>query len=113
MRLALKRVTPLDNFGMWLNLDPNDSDLPANVGSGLAVEHTPIATYPLSDLIGGSGIETAEFEPGSNEETENQDEASSAEPHTISEVMEWARKRIATLSGVRVEAVKLDCRLET
>ncbi len=36
-----------------------------------------------------------------------------AEPHMIAEVMDWARKRIATLSGVRTEAVKLDCRTET
>ena len=39
--------------------------------------------------------------------------ASAAAAHIIAEVMDWARKRIATLSGVRIETVKLDCRLET
>ena len=35
------------------------------------------------------------------------------EPQTIADVMDWARKRIATLSGVRMDAVRLDCRIET
>lgn len=39
--------------------------------------------------------------------------AAAREPHMIAEVMDWARRRIATLSGVRMEAVKLDCRIET
>lgn len=39
--------------------------------------------------------------------------AAAREPHRIAEVMDWARRRIATPSGVRMEAVKLDCRIET
>ena len=100
-----------DNFGMWVNLDADDRSLPASVGTGLAAEHSPIATYPLNKLIAGNGPETDEI--SNNGDTAGDADASGQEPHTIAEVMDWARKCIARLSGVRMEAVKLDCRIET
>ena len=95
-----------DDFGMWVNLDDDDS-----AGAGLGAENTPLATYPLEELIGQNGAEADGIRVGSDEDTAA--EASSAALHTVAEVMDWARKRIATLSGARVEAVKLDCRIET
>lgn len=103
--------TVKDNFGMWVNLDDDDRGLPASVGAGLAVEHSPIATYSIEELIGESGSEkTVVSDDGDNV---SESETSGREPHTIAEVMDWARKRIAILSGVRMETVKLDCRIET
>lgn len=103
--------TVRDDFGMWVNLDEDDRGLPAGVGSGLAVAYPPIATFPLEDLIAKHDGEPAT--------TPDKGESAGAggvvtgEHHTIAEVMDWARKRIATLSGVRAEAVKLDCRIES
>ena len=100
-----------DNFGMWVNLDADDRGVPASVGAGLAAEHAPITTYPLEKLIAEIGFKTTEvLDDG---DTAADAEASGQEPHTIAEVMDWARKRIATFAGVRMEAVKLDCRIET
>lgn len=103
--------TVKDNFGMWVRLDTDDRGLPRSVGSGLAAEHAPIATYPLEMLIVENGSKMAKVSDYG--ETASDSEASGGKPHTIAEVMDWARKRIATLSGVRMEAVKLDCRIET
>ena len=103
--------TVRDDFGMWVNLDEDDRGLPASVGSGLAVAYPPIATFPLDELIAKhEGEPTAASNRG---ESAGAGGAASGEPHTIAEVMDWARKCIATLSGVRTEAVKLDCRIET
>ena len=102
-----------DNFGMWVNLDADDGGSTASVGAGLGAENAPIATYPLEELIGETGDATGGVRASRDEDTTAESEASSAALHTISEVMDWARKRIATLSGVRIEAVKLDCRIET
>lgn len=103
--------TVRDDFGMWVNLDEDDRGLPASVGAGLATAYPPIATFPLDKLIAGHGGEgVAAPETG---DTAAAGGAAAREPHTIAEVMDWARKRIATLSGVRAEAVKLDCRIET
>jgi len=103
--------TVKDNFGMWVSLDADDRGLPASVGAGLATEHAPIATYPLAELIAENGPETVGG-PGDGD-TAADAEASGREAKTIAEVMDWARKRIATLSGVHMEAVKLECRIET
>ena len=97
-----------DDFGMWVNLDADDT-----TGSGLGAENAPLATYPLEELIGQNGAEADGIRAGSDEDTAAGAAASSAALHTVAEVMDWARKRIATLSGARVEAVKLDCRIET
>ena len=101
--------TVKDNFGMWVNLDKDDRGLPASVGAGLAVVQSPVATYSIEELVGENGSETTVVSDGGGGESEG--ETSRHEPHTIAEVMDWARKRIATLSGVRTEAVKLDCRI--
>lgn len=101
--------TVRDDFGMWLNLDEDDRGLAASVGAGLATVHPPITTFPLEGL-------TAEIPAEPAAVPEDRDTAgtpATREPQTIADVMDWARKRIATLSGVCVDAVKLDCRIET
>ena len=100
-----------DDFGMWLNLDEDDRGLPASVGAGLATAYPPIATFPLEALIAEINAETdATPEDG---DAAGAGVTAALEPHTIGEVLDRARRRIATLSGVRMEAVKLDCRIET
>lgn len=101
--------TVKDNFGMWVNLDEDDRGLPASVGAGLATKHTPIATYRLEELIGASGSKETD---ASDDSSATGTEAAGQEPHTIADVMNWARQRIASLSGVRAEAVKLDLKIE-
>jgi len=101
--------TVRDDFGMWLNLDEDDRGLPASVGAGLATVYPPITTFPLEEL-------TAEIPAQPAAVPEDRDTAgtpATREPQTIADVMDWARKRIATLSGVRMDAVRLDCRIET
>ncbi len=92
-----------DGYGMWVGLDEDRRGLPASVGSGLASVYPPIATYPL---VGATNKEPEAAEAAVEEE------AHKSEPDTIAAVMNWARSRIATLSGLPEEAVKLDCRIE-
>ena len=83
----------------------------ASVGAGLATAYPPIATFRLEELIAEINAEpAATSEDG---DAAGADVAAVLEPHTIGEVLDWARKHIATLSGVRMEAIKLDCRIET
>ena len=102
-----------DDFGMWLNLDEDDRGLPASVGAGLATAYPPIATFRLEDLTAEINAEPT---PATSEDGDvaGADVATAVlEPHTIGEVLDRARKDIAALSGVRMEAIKLDCRIET
>ena len=101
--------TVRDDFGMWLSLDEDDRGLPASVGAGLATAYPPITAFPLEELIAENAAEPAAVP----DDRGTVGTPATWEPRTIAEVMDSARKRIATLSGVRIEAVKLDCRIET
>ena len=98
-----------DNFGMWVSLDEVDRGLPDSAGAGLATVYPPIATFPLENLMSDRAAESAAV----TDDGEAVGISPVREPQTIADVMDWTRKRIATLSGVRMEAVKLDCRIET
>ena len=100
-RIEAGRSEP-DNFGMWVKLDADTRGLPGSVGSGLASKHEPIAVYPLDQLIGEDKV-SERAEGGEDPEPV---------PDTIAEIMLRARERIALLSGVSVEAVKLSCAIE-
>ena len=100
-----------DNFGMWVGLDRYNSDSPIYVGSGLVDMCQRKDNYEISELISEVSLEAEGNSDGSDLMPES--ESGGQEPHTIAEVMDWARRRIAVLSGTRMEAVKLDCHIET
>ena len=98
-----------DDFGMWLNLDEDDRGLPASVGAAIATVYPRIVTFrleaPTAETAAESDAMPADGEAGGTPATR--------ELQTIADVTGWERKRIATLAGLRVEAVQLGCRIET
>ena len=100
--------TVRDGFGMWLGLDVDDRDRAASVGTGLAAEYSPIATFPLAELIAKTALEPAVV-PEDGEAVGT----AATRPQTIADVIDGARKHIAMLAGVPMEAVKLECRIES
>ena len=101
--------TVRDGFGMWLSLDVGDQGRAACVGAGLAAAYPPIAIFPLAELIAETAVEpTVVPEDGDAVGT-----AATRPPQTIADVIDGARKHIAMLAGVPMEAVKLDCRIES
>lgn len=97
-----------NNYGMWVGLDPDNRAIASSVGSGIVAKHKPIASYSIEDLM--SAVSPA---PKDKEEMEAEAlRPETLQPATIAEVMAWARERVAELAGVRVEAVKLDLKLE-
>ena len=97
--------TVRDGFGMWLNLDVDDRGRAASVGAGLAAAYPPIATFPLEELIADTAVDPVVVPENG--------EAATQPTQTIADVIDGARRHIATLAGVRMEAVKLDCRIES
>ena len=98
-----------DGFGMWVNLDKDERDAASSVGSGLAEAYPAVARFAFDALVGESaeGVVSAAGLRSEGGAAGMQGEAGS-----IAEVMEAARRRIAALSGVPVDSVKLDCRIE-
>ena len=99
-----------DRFGMWLALDPRDRGLPSDIGTGLAKAYQPIAVYSIADLIGNADQDEIDLSEYADDDEEVMREGA---PHTIAEVMAWARERIAEIAGVAPTAVKLDLTLKT
>lgn len=104
-----------DNFGMWVGLDTDRRGGVYAYGSGIVEKYKRIASYPLQDLA----IAQARQGPDSDEQVVDDPEgdmeggaSAPSNPKTISEVMAWARGRVAAIAGVNVEAVKLDLKVE-
>ena len=98
-----------DGFGMWVALHKDQRGIAASIGSGLADRYKPVGIYPIDDLL------AARFDEVLVEQDASDDESEAAEKsafETIAEVMAWARAQVAALAGVRVEAVKLDLKVE-
>lgn len=95
-----------DNFGMWVRLDRDDRGIAASVGSGIIEQHKTVVSYALKDLL------TDETGYSEDDQVLIDEAAESNQFTTIAEVMAWARKRVADLAGVDVEAVKLELKME-
>jgi len=99
-----------DDFGMWVGLDADARGVPASIGSGIAVQHKPIAVYPIDSLTSSAtkrpSVPLATSAPFESEA------APASHFSTIADVMSWARQRVSEIAGVRVEAVKLDLKIE-
>jgi hypothetical protein len=97
-----------DNFGMWLCLYPDHRPTPSSVGSGIAKDYQRVGLYAVESVLAEAKALTwsddADVEPTAGAEDE--------QPTTIAQVMEQARQRVAEIAGVRVEAVKLDLKVE-
>ena len=98
--------TVRDDYGMWVMLDKGDPSVPGQVGCGLATDYPAIARYSLDELQETSAETAREVDSATP------DAADEIEPTTVGEVLSWARARIANLSGVSTDAIKLDLRIE-
>jgi hypothetical protein len=94
-----------DGFGMWLRIDRDERGLPTSVGSGLADYRPPVVVYPLDELM-DDHVPSMATEPAVVAETRIRP------GETISHIIATTREKVAELAGVRLEAVKLDVKIE-
>jgi hypothetical protein len=101
-----------DNFGMWVNLDL-DKRAARAAGSGIIVKHKPVAVFSIEKLLAENAASLAATNEDADE-AEAPERVEIPEPRftTIAQVMAWAREQVADIAGVKVEAVKLDLKVE-
>ena len=99
-----------DGYGMWVALDTDSRGIAASVGSGIADKYKRVAVYSIESLLSDGAGESPDGEGGSMAADDEPEPPT--RPSTIAEVMAWARERVAEIAGVRVEAVKLDLKVE-
>ena len=100
-----------DDYGMWVMLDKGDDAVPSQVGHSLALDYPAIAHFSIDELeaeMAGSSSEEEAEAP-----VEPLDVAAPVEDDllTIADVLAFARKKIAALSGLPVDAINLDLKM--
>lgn len=104
--------TVRDDFGMWVMIDKGDDAIISQIGHSLALEYPAIAHFTLDELEAGVEPETkrmaAEAAPEPEEEV-----AIEAGPalNTVADVLSFAREKIAALTGMPADAIKLDLKM--
>jgi hypothetical protein len=98
-----------DDFGMWVGLDTDTRGIPGSVGSGILEKYKPGAVYSLDELL----TDDADKVQPQVERADDDADPQVFRPATIAEVMKWARERVAEIAGVRVDAVRLELKLES
>lgn len=105
--------TVRDNFGMWVMLDKGDpKNTPTQAGHSLAIDYPAIAEYSLDELEAELTFNNGEVDADLEDEDDAPSEPSNAPAlHTVSDVLEFARARIAELTGMPADAIKLDLKM--
>lgn len=102
-----------DNYGMWLMLDVGDDSVVSQVGHGLAADYPPIANFSIDELERTVTREVrkmaTEAAPDPDEATPTADRGSPL--NTVADVLAFARAKIANLTGMPADTIKLDLRM--
>jgi len=98
-----------DGYGMWVALDTDSRGIASSVGSGIVEKYKRVAVYSIESLLSTQAVQTSKPE---EESLSDEDTEITGRPTTIAEVMAWARERVAEIAGVRIDAVKLDLKVE-
>jgi hypothetical protein len=100
--------TVRDNYGMWVKLDAGDPQVASQVGAGLSETFPAIARFSLDELEASSATPAPAVDDLVSEDAEREESG----PSNVGEVLAWARSQIAQLTGMKLEAVKLDLKIE-
>lgn len=99
-----------DDWGMWVILDKGDDSVISQVGHSLALDYPAIATYTIDELEGEASTVKAEAAAIVEEEIDVEQEAAAA-LKTVADVLAFAQERIASLTGMPVESIKLELKM--
>lgn len=107
--------TVRDNYGMWVMLDKGDEEVISQVGHGLAVDFPRIAHFTIDELQGSADPDVrkmADEAPAVEEEAGVREvQVEGPQLRTVADVLSFARERIATLTGIPADAIKLDLKM--
>jgi hypothetical protein len=107
--------TVRDDYGMWVMLDQGLDEVPTQVGHGLAVDYPAIARFTIDALEAALDPQLRKM---ADETPVVEEEA--ARPavvvegpklETVADVLAFARSKIAALTGMPAEAIKLDLKM--
>lgn len=104
--------TVRDDYGMWVMLDKGDDAIATQVGHGITEEYPRIASFSIDELEGTVSKDMRKLaDQAAPESDEAAITATGPSMETVAEVLADARARIATLTGIPTDAIKLDIKM--
>lgn len=100
-----------DNFGMWITLDKAEDSVPSQVGHSLAVDYPAIARFSIDELEGDIAAEGNDGPIQTKPNAEMAAVIGAPTLGTVAEVLAFAREKIAALTGMPADAIKLDLKM--
>ncbi len=101
-----------DNYGMWVLLDAGNPAVTNQVGSGLAEKYPRIARFSIDELEANGPVLAAGADDEAAAEVEVEGEPNAGTVlNTVADVLAFARSKIAELTGMPVNAIKLDLKM--
>ncbi len=103
-----------DDFGMWVNVDPDDRRVPVAVGAGLAKPYPPIARFSIDELVEAPAAadEARTKDVGAQSVDDHDVGVAKSASATVADVLRQTREQIARITGVATGAIKLDLKIE-
>ena len=104
--------TVRNNYGMWVMLDKGDDAVISQVGHGIAEEYPRIANFSIDELEGTVSKDVRKMADEAAPEPEEAIPADAAPPlNTVADVLAFAREKIAVLTGMPGDTIKLDLKM--
>ncbi len=105
--------TVRNDYGMWVKLDAGDPAVVTQTGAGLAEDYPRIARFTIDELEAGAGVTLATKEMVEEGPAVPPEEESEGVPalNTVGDVLTFAREKIATLTGLPADTIKLDLKM--
>lgn len=103
--------TVRDDFGMWVMIDEGDDAIISQVGHSLAVEYPAIAHFSIDELEAGLAPESTQMAAEAAPELKEEVALDTFALSTVADVLTFAREKIAVLTGIPADAIKLDLKM--
>ena len=103
--------TVRDDFGMWVMIDKGDDEIISQVGHSLAVDYPAISHFSIDELEASVGSGVKGMISKISSEPDEVVVADLTALNTVADVLTFAREKIAVLTGMPADAIKLDLKM--
>jgi hypothetical protein len=103
--------TVRNDYGMWVKLDAGDPDVPSQVGAGLADDYPKIARFTIDELEAAVEPATRQLVDAVPAAPDEVGGDPAANLNTVADVLTFARHKIAELTGMPRETIKLELKM--
>lgn len=100
-----------DNYGMWVMLDKGDDSVISQVGHGIVEQYPRIAVFSIDELETAVSKDARKLASDAIPEADEVATEAGPKLHTVADVLSYARDRIAALTGMAPESIKLDLKM--